>query len=94
MSSNYHILCSSNILKVIVFLAVILIIYTIINSFAFQHFVFEGKNESFFLENALNLTHEFCMIILQENFVKFSRVSNLMHNNVLTDKKNNDIRYN
>ena len=36
------------------------------NIFAFQHLVFEGKNESPLLENASSLTHEF----LYDNFKK------------------------
>ena len=38
----------------------------LLNTFASQRFVFEGKNEVFLLENTSNLTHEF----LYDNFNK------------------------
>ena len=45
-----------------------------INTFASQCLVFEEKIEPFFLENALNLKHEF-LYDKQENFVKLHAFS-------------------
>ena len=54
---------------------------TIINTFTSQRLVFEGKNETFLLENASNLTHKFCITVLTKNFLvkKLIHVLNLMH---------------
>ena len=46
----------------------ILILNLIFNTFGLRSLIFEEKNEPYFLENASNLTHEFCFA---KEIVKF-----------------------